>query len=354
MTSIVPMARHLPPAVSDASAWRAADLRRDRSWEVRLSVSHSGILRDSLAAVRSRGLRAADFERSDFPLKGMEAFFRSVLEELESGKGVVLLRGLPLGDDEEDAARLLWGIGLHLGRALRQHERVNVGGFRDDLLAHIVDQGLDYNAPNVHGSATSAEQMPHTDPADVVGLLCVRPAASGGTSRIASAMSVYNVLRERRPDLAAVLLEGYAHDLRNQQARDSAVTDSAVTPRRIPVFSEHAGKLSCIFNSKTVLAAERKTGVALGAAQREALDAMVALSLDAELRLDMELEPGDLQLLNNYTILHSRTAWTDPDPARRRVMLRLWLKVPNARTLAPGIAGGYVTGAHYDVAEQAS
>lgn len=342
----------IPAVVEDPSAWRAASLRADRSWEWRLMPAEIAELEAAVAGVRSKGLRAADFDKADFPVPTLEPRLARIQKELESGRGFVLLRGLPVdAAHEEDAARLLWGIGLYLGKALRQHERVNVGGFRDNLLAHIVDQGLDYNAPNVHGSATSAEQAPHTDPADVVGLLCVRPAPNGGTSRIASAMSVFNELRATRPDLVEVLLEGYAHDLRDQQA---PTTGTRVTPRRIPVFSEHEGRLSCVFNSKTVLEGERKSGISLSAKEREALDAVVQLSLRDDLRLDMTLEPGDLQLLNNYTMLHSRTAWKDIGPASRRVMMRLWLKVPNARTLAPGVAGGYSSGAHYDVGEQAA
>ncbi len=342
----------LPAPVRDPSAWRADDLRADRSWEWRLGADEVAELEHATAAVRSRGLRAAEFGREEFELPNVAKRLGEAQRELEEGRGFVLLRGLPVDSrDEEDAARLLWGLGTHLGTALGQHERVNVGGFRANLLAHIVDQGLDYNAPNVHGSATSAEQAPHTDPADVVGLLCVRPAVNGGTSRIASAMTVFNELRSTRPDLVEVLLEGYAHDLRDQQAPE---TGTRVTPRRIPVYSEFEGKLSCVFNSKTVLAGERKSGVPLTAIEREALDAVVELSLRDDLRLDMALEPGDLQLLNNYTMLHSRTAWKDIGPESRRVMMRLWLKVPNARALAPGVAGGYSTGAHYDVAAQAA
>jgi len=322
-------------------------MKADPSFAIRMSADQAGELRTAVAAVRARGLRAAEFSRADFPLPSLAPLLAQVQDELEDGRGFVLLRGLCF-DDEEDAARLIWGIGLYLGRALRQHQRVNVGGYRDDLVAHIVDQGLDYNAPNVHGSATSAEQMPHTDPADVVGLLCVRPAASGGTSRIASSMAIYDELKRRRPDLVAVLERGYAHDLRGTEA----VPGMPVTPRRIPVFSSFEGKRACIFNSKTVLAAEKKTGVPLTAPEREAMDALIELALHPDFQIEMNLAPGDLQLLNNHTMLHSRTAWTDPDPARRRLMLRLWLAMPNARKLAPGIYGGYVSGTHYDVAQQ--
>jgi len=336
--------------VGEPCAWRAAELDADPQWRIRLSRAQAGEVASAVAELRRRGARAAEFAREDFPLPTLAPLLARVSHDLEHGRGCVLLSGLPVAPGEpEDAARVLWGIGAYLGRALRQHARVNLGGYRDDLVGTIVDQGLDYNAPNVFGSATGAEQMPHTDPADVVGLLCVRPAASGGVSRIASAMAVYNELRARRPELLDILFEGFHHDLRGQEAGATATT-----PRRMPVFSRCEGRLACIFNSKTVLAAQQKTGIALTPLEREALDAVVALALDPAFQVEMNLQPGDLQLLNNYTILHSRTAWTDADPARRRTMLRLWLKVPEARPLAPDIAGGYSAGAHYDIAQQAA
>ena len=65
--------------------------------------------------------------------------------------------------------------------------------------------------------------------------------------------------------------------------------------------------------------------------------------------VEMQLEPGDLQILNNYTVLHSRTGWQD-DPNHKRLMLRLWLKTRGSRELAADMAGGFLTGAHNDVA----
>jgi hypothetical protein len=325
-------------------------LAADTGWIIRLTPDEAGELASATGAVRERGLRPAEFAQQDFPLPLLGPKLERALDELDSGRGLVLLRGLPVHENDEDgAALLLWGLSLHLGRALRQHPRVNPRGYRDDLIAHIVDQGLDYGAPNVHGSATNAEQMPHSDPADVVGLLCVRPAASGGLSRVASAASVYNALLAQRPHLLDVLYRGFQHDLRGQHHSDA----SAVTPR-IPVYSWHAGRLSCVFNSKTILTAQQKTGVALTPLERQAIDAVIELALHPRLCYDMQLQSGDLQLLNNYTVLHSRTAWTDPHPARRRTMLRVWLKIPVTRPLAPNAIGGYSTGSHYDIARQTS
>src|SRR5690606_41825310 len=48
----------------------------------------------------------------------------------------------------------------------------------------------------------------HTDNCDVVGLLCLRTARSGGLSRITSSMSIFNRFMAQRPELLDVLFEG--------------------------------------------------------------------------------------------------------------------------------------------------
>jgi hypothetical protein len=68
----------------------------------------------------------------------------------------------------------------------------------------------------------------------------------------------------------------------------------------------------------------------------EALELFDDLANDQELRLDMELRPGDMQFLHNHTCLHDRTAFVDwPEPERKRHLLRLWLAAPGARPLPP-------------------
>lgn len=338
--------------INHPSAWRASDLAGDDRWIVHVSPDEVDELVAATDLVERQSKRAAEFERQDFPLPRFSATLARVLEELEHGRGFVVIRGLPVdAQNEERASKLFWGINCYLGRALRQHPSVNPKGFKDDLIAHILNQGLDPTQPNVHGSTTSAEQMPHCDPADLVALLCVRPAKVGGISSMVSAMSIYNELLAKHPEFLDILYRGFHHDLRNQQARD---VGTPVTPARIPVFSYFAGRLSCNFNYKTILTAQQKTGVALTDLERAALDKMLEIAVDPAMRFDMRLESGDLQLANNYVLLHSRDGWIDDDPERRRLMLRLWLKAPNARPLAPGFAGGYISGAYYDVGAQAT
>ncbi len=333
--------------ITNASAWRRADLQRDEGWVLRLTPAQQAEVLAAERALAARGLRGGEFTREDFRLPSLEPQLAEAMETLETGRGLVLLKGLPVDrHDEERAARLLWGIGLYFGRGLKQIPRVNLGGYKDNLIGHIVDQGFDYSKPNVTGSSTSAEQMPHVDGSDVVALLCLRPAADGGgVSRVVSSMAVHNTLLAEAPDLLEQLYEGFHHDLRGDVARPDG---PQVTPR-IPVFSYCQGVLSCNFNSKTVEQAATKLGRPLAPRERAALDAMLKLALDPSYSIDMAFETGDLQLVNNYTVMHSRTAWVDPpEPGANRLLFRLWLKSFPDRPLAPTFSGGYTLGAVHD------
>jgi hypothetical protein len=331
--------------VHDASAWDAAALGADPSWRVALTTAHLREIDAAMAGVAARGLRAAEFARDDFPLPTLAAMLDGIARELRDGRGVVLLTGLPVERlGVEGSSTLLWGLGTHMGQALRQRASVNLGNVRDGLIGHVTDLGYDYGAPNVAGSTTSAEQAPHSDPADVVALLCVRPAREGGISRIVSSTAVYNVLLAEHPEILTTLYRGFRNDLRDE-ARDSAVTE-----QRMPVYSWFGDRLSCIFNSKTIEQAQAKLGLKFSDDERDALDAVLETARRPALEVEMTLAPGELQLLNNYTVLHSRTAWVDEDAARKRLMLRLWLKLADFRPLAPGFVGGYTAGSRIDVA----
>ncbi|BBK34059.1 TfdA family taurine catabolism dioxygenase TauD [Stella humosa] len=342
---------HLP--VTDRSAWKVADMERDRSWVYELTADALAEIDGAIAAVGARGLRAGEFAAADFDLPILKGVMRSVLDQVQNGRGAALIRGLPVEKYDADVlSSLLWGLGIQIGRPLPQRASLNLGGVRDNLIAHITDQGLDYNAPNVNGSATSAEQLPHTDPADVVALLCVRKARSGGISRVVSAVTLHNDVLERAPDLLGPLYDGYLYDMRGDAANSSG---QEVTDGRIPIFTYHAGKLSCVFNAKMIETAQRKLGTALPMRERAALDLLLERALAPENRLDMDLQPGDLQIISNYTMLHARTGWVEQaDPALRRLMLRLWLRVEGFRDIAPGVASGYVRGSTVDVGAAAA
>jgi len=53
----------------------------------------------------------------------------------------------------------------------------------------------------------------------------------------------------------------------------------------------------------------------------------------------MDLEPGDIQLLSNHSVIHARTDYVDFDAAdRKRHLLRLWITLRDASQHQPALA----------------
>jgi hypothetical protein len=167
----------------------------------------------------------------------------------------------------------------------------------------------------------------HTDRTDVVALLCVNQAASGGVSTICSSVSVMNEMLRRRPDLAQVLFEPC---YRSRHGEEAEVADDVYA---LPIFGLRDGRFTSHFSLTYIEAAQTVDGVPkLTDAQRKAIDLLLALA--KELAFEMVLEPGDIQFLNSHVTYHGRTPFKDDRGAgRERLLMRLWLAMPNSRAL---------------------
>jgi hypothetical protein len=322
--------------VDHPSAWRGRDLAKDRSWVVQLSPNQAAELEQAAGRAIASGKPMVALLRGDFRLHESEALLEDVRRRVVDGLGFVLLRGLPVQGRSREVIRMLyWALGTRLGHAVTQN-------LQGDLVAEITDRGLDVNNLDVKPSQTNAEQRPHTDPADIVGLLCINAAQSGGLSRIASTMALYNAVLENHPEYLEWLYRGFHHNLRGDA---SEAAPFGCTPKPIPVYRYYGGTLSCVFNASTIKEAQRRMGERVPESEMRAIDYMVDLARSDEYRLDMEFAPGDLQVLNNYTVMHWRTGFQDwPQPERRRLLYRLWLKALEARPVDPEMADGYITG----------
>jgi hypothetical protein len=79
--------------------------------------------------------------------------------------------------------------------------------------------------------------------------------------------------------------------------------------------------------------------------ENAAIDCVESLALRDDLRLDMMLQPGDVQLLSNHTVMHTRTGFIDhDDPDRKRLLLRIWINIPGGRELPEDFADHFNTG----------
>lgn len=310
----------LDAPVAGPSLWTASDFE-GKDWICQLDEAEREEIHQALAGIRRRGLLLGGFDASDFPLPSLKAKLAEVRKEVVYGQGFVLMRGIdPERYSVEDLELIYWGIGSYLGSGLGQ----NANG---DLLTHVTFHNLDPNNPNVRGYQDRRHQEPHNDLADMVGLLCIRKAKSGGASSIVNMAAVYNEFLRRRPDLLPIMYRGFHLDYRGE-----GDNPFSTTPYTIPIFACEGDKLSCFYGRRGIDATFKKRAQAPTEEEREALALMDELIMLPEYRLDMDLQPGDIQLVNNYAVLHARTAYEDYDePERWRLLLRLWLNLPEAR-----------------------
>ena len=320
--------------VTGPSAWKAADFLNDTSWIFQLSPAHLAELKRASHALKARGIGPLEFTKADFPLPTLGPALAELLQEIEYGRGFVLLRGLNVPDYDLDTLKVLyWGLGTHLGQIISQNSFGELLGVVTDMEGGKYADGGYYEV-GVRGHRTNAHLEPHSDSSDVVGLMCVRPAKVGGYSRVCSSMAIYNEILATHPEFIAPLTEGFHFDLIGKGKTAAEISNS-----RIPVYSYFAGLLSCRFNKRQIELGAEKSGIPLTKLQQDAIDCVRALSVREDFLLHMDFQPGDIQLLNNHMTLHSRTGYEDyAEPEKRRLLLRLWLNIPNGRPLAPAYA----------------
>jgi hypothetical protein len=330
----------LPPEVRDRSAWYATD---NTDWVEQISTDQIEEVEAAVRRLEESGVEIEKITAEEVPLPTLAPRLHAILDEVLNGRGFVLIKRLPLERwTRKQAAIAFLIIGAHLGNLRMQ----NAEGH---LLGHVRDLGRSSDDPNARIYQTRERQTFHTDSCDVVGLLCLQTAKSGGLSSLVSSTTIFNEMRRRRPDLLRVLMQPIETDRRGE------VPEGGKPYFNIPIFNYHNGLVSTIYQRQYIESARRFPGVApLTSLQIEALNLFDELANAPKLNLMMELQPGDIQLVHNHTILHDRTAFEDYDePERKRHLLRLWLAPPNARPLpevyaerfgsiTPGDRGGVV------------
>jgi hypothetical protein len=304
-------------------AWKGADMQGSTEWLRPFKPDELAEIDAALNSVKKSGIDLLDIERTDFPLPTFSKELAKISQELETGRGMIMLRGLPLSYSPEDLQIVYWGLGTYIGTAVSQN--------RDGELFGIVKNFGRVANTKRRGSKTDDGLEFHSDRCDVVGLLCVRKAMSGGMSRIVSSAAIHNEILRRRPDLMGVFYDPeLCHSWQGEEPPGY--------PRyyKRPIFGFRDGHFTGMFSpAYTRFAQEFPEVPRLTERQQEALDLYTKLA--DELALDMHFEPGDIQLLNNHLIYHGRTEFKDyPEVDRKRLLLRLWLSVPCSRPLPQG------------------
>jgi hypothetical protein len=309
-----------PLTANNAPLWSGTDFTTD-DYTVTLDEHHVPEVEAATAAA-SRRFAGRDMtfdphvHPDDFPLPSVGAILAEAAREVADGRGFAVVRGLPIdGLDDQQTAVMVRGLAAHLAPIATQS--------RDGhLIRHVRSTGRPLGDTVTRGHQTTERLWFHTDGADAAVLLCRRAAATGGLSRLASVAAVHNAMLHRDPAAVVALYQPFHFHMAGGNVPGLPATFIS------PIFSLHRGRFSARYVRHTLLETQQVTAVALPAVALAAFD-LIEDTAD-RLSVDMELRAGDLQIVNNHTVLHSRTAYTDPDDAAQaRHLLRCWLTFPH-------------------------
>lgn len=339
------------------AAWTVPEVQADKSWTYALSPPESAELLEAVrAAVRTAGSTDGsilDWRRDDFALRRSLPTLAAAFRQVRDGRAMALVKNLPRDGVTPAEFRLMtWAIGLHFGVARPQNRA-------SDYITEVKNAGFSYRSATGRGYNSNAELDFHVDGSDVVLLSCYNQAPQGGMSMCASAATAYDVVLAERPDYAEALTSDYTFSRNGEESEGEEPWYAA------PVCTLRDGRVFCKWNRNRILNAQKLEGVPrLTTLQLEAMEYFDTVLRRPENMFCMNLEPGDLQILCNQTMLHSRTGFVDhPEEDRKRTLYRLWLARPDSRrlpdswevfygTTEPAAVRGGMKGHHYDEARR--
>ena len=310
----------LTDEVSDERAWRASTIDDTAAWYYPLSEdclsSFEAISRDA----RRHPGPVTEIYGPASSFNGCSECLQPVLDALNSGRGFAIIERVPIEQYEvEEALSMYWLIGQFLGKPMEQ----NIEG---TLLYDVRDTGQNV-AQGARFSVTNAESSFHNDNSfgetlpDLVGLLCLHTAKSGGQSQLISGYALHNELLENHPDVLKTLYQLFCFDRRGQFQTGESPTS------QFPIFQWSEYELTLRYLHYYIQVGHERAGKRLTIDQEKALEVVEGLLHRPDFRVEFSLQPGQMLFTNNRWILHNRTAFEDyTDPERRRHYVRLWLR----------------------------
>ena len=306
-----------PRILEPQCEWTRDEVADEDLWTERFTDAELAELDASLRHARQHSDDVLDLTKDDFPLPTLAARLARIENDLINGRGFVRLRGIDRAAYTANEMELLyWGIGAHLGTPWAQNKHGHV-------LGDVTDQGKAYDDPTARGNELGGVALPfHCDGSDLVGLLCLENGRSGGLSAVSNSVRIHNRLVRERPDLAAALYEPFPYDFRGEQ------DDNASAFYSMPVFTDWGDRLFVRCIPPYIWASQRHADAPrLTDVQVEALRTVESMATEPDNHVLMDLQPGDIQFINNFHVLHGRTAYEDDRAAGKvRHLKRLWLE----------------------------
>lgn len=306
-----------PHTLEPQCEWTADQVADEDLWTERFTPRE---LDEIDAAVRHASPKSGDLldvTRADFPLPTLAARLKRIEHDLIDGRGFVRLRGVDRRAYSNDEMCLIyWGIGAHLGRPWAQNKHGHV-------LGDVTDQGKRIDDPTARGNELGSIKLGyHCDGSDLVGLMCLNNGVSGGLSAVCNSVALHNQLVRERPDLAAELYKPQPYDYRGEQAPGTRPFYF------VPVFTEQGGRLFVRLIAPYIVSSQRHPEAPrITDRAREALAWMEDAAESNRWSVLMDFQPGDMQFVNNYHVMHGRTSYEDDQTTGQiRHLKRLWLE----------------------------
>lgn len=311
MTTAVPRETFWPQH-QDRKGWLPREIRSNET-SYTLSAAEVRALWQCLNAI-PRSFAIQDVRSHHFAQPKLIRTFKRLAHGLRYGPGFLVLSGLPVMQCSPWELRILcWGIGTFFGVGESQ---TTDGNLLCEVLASQTDLG--------YRAFTASGALPlHCDRADIVGLMCVRAAASGGANRLISLLAIREQLRIEEPETLHILERGFFIN----RGVEQAIGDPEVTRHRVPIFSRYDGLVSgYIGGNASLIHQAHFLEQVLSDAERSALDRLQTLLNESARHHSVKLSSGDMLFLNNYEVAHGRDDFVDSaDATQRRFLLRLWL-----------------------------
>jgi len=315
--------------IEGPSAWVGRDVRPE-DYRVELSVACLDEIRRAVDEIRAFPLPTIVRRPADFAMPACCEQMARVRRILDKGVRFAIVDRLPIAEmDAGEATAIYWILSSMVSRPVAQK-------LDGTLVYDVLDTGQQaLPGSGVRPDKTNTEIRFHNDnayndtPPDYVGLLCLRQAMSGGHSRVISFHTAHNALLARHPNELPRLYQPFWFDRqREYHAGDRAVFAA-------PVF-ENPGELKARFSVHQINSGYALRGEPIDTKGAAAIAAMFDIVEEDGLSVDFDLEPGQMQFVDNRALGHSRTAFVDyPDPERRRHLVRLWLR-DRGRRAYPG------------------
>lgn len=300
-------------------AWDSVAIQSSKDFNYQLSSHTIEELRRALPKLNVNLAHSGELDISRY--ENLECDVKNVRKDfLDNGYGVVLITGLDTAVFPVLAQKSIYlMIGNLLGTLMIQNAKGEEFISVKDTGASMKSGGRYHQTKeggSLHTDSPQFEEIP-----DYIGLLCMHGAKSGGQSRLISAYSVHNRMLTEHPTLLDTLYEEFHFDKRGDFEQGESPTTFQ------PIFKYDGSELSFRYLVDYIKAGHKLADSPLTDTKVKALNAIDRLLEDESLVVELNMEAGQIQFINNHRIVHGRRPFEDyPEEHRKRNMMRMWLK----------------------------